>query len=62
MAFHLRKRNISFVEEPPLVKGQALAGGFGGAKRQKHGEEEKKTTGHGLFHGLGRTVGESVQE
>jgi hypothetical protein len=39
------------VEEPPLVKGQALAGGFGGAKRQKHGEEEeKKTTGDGQFH------------
>ena len=63
MAFHLRKRNVSFVEEPALVKGQTLAGGFGGAKRQKRGEEEeKKTTGHGLFHGLGRTVGVSVQE
>jgi hypothetical protein len=39
------------VEEPPFVKGQALAGGFGGAKRQKRGEEEeKKTIGHGQFH------------
>ena len=63
MAFHLRKRNVSFVEEPALVKGQALAGGLDRAKRHKHGEEEeKKTTGHGLFHGLGRTVGESVQK
>ena len=52
MPFHLRERNVSFVEEPPLVKGQALAGGFGGAKRQKRGEEEeeKKTIGHGQFH------------
>ena len=63
MAFHLRKRNVSFVEEPPLVKGQALAGRLGGAKRQKRGEEEeKKTVGHGHFHGLGRAVGMSVQE
>jgi hypothetical protein len=61
MAFHLRKRNVSFVEEPALVKGQALAGRLGGAKRQKQGEEEK-TTGRGLFHGLGRAVGMSVQE
>jgi hypothetical protein len=62
MPFHLRKRNVSFVEEPALVKGQTLAGGFGRSKRQKHGEEEeKKTIGHGLFHGLGRAVGVSVQ-
>ena len=55
MAFHLRKQNVSFVEEPALVKGQALAGGFGAAKRQKHGEKKKKaTTGHWHFHGLGR--------
>jgi hypothetical protein len=45
-----------------LVKGQTLAGGFRGAKRQKRGEEEKKTTGRGLLHGLGRAVGASVQE
>jgi hypothetical protein len=63
MPFHLRKRNVSFVEEPPLVKGQALAGGFGGAKRQKQGEEEeKKTTGDGLFHGSGWAVVASVLE
>ena len=61
MPFHLRKRNVSFVEEPALVKGQALAGGFGGAKRHKHGKEEK-TTGRGHFYGLGRAVGVSVQE
>ena len=60
---HLRKRNISFVEEPALVKGQALPGGLGRSKRQKHGEdEEKKTTGRRHFHGLGRAVGVSVQE
>jgi hypothetical protein len=46
-----------------LVKGQTLAGGFRGAKRQKRGEEEKKkTTDRGLLHGLGRAVGASVQE
>ena len=59
---HLRKRNVSFVEEPALVKGQTLAGGFGRSKRQKHGEEEKKTIGRGHFYGLGRAVGVSVQE
>ena len=63
MTCHLRKRNISFVEEPALVKGQALAGRLGGAKRQKRGEEEeKKTTGDGLFHGSGWAVVASVLE
>ena len=58
---HLRKRNVPFVEEPALVKGQALPGGLGRSKRHKHGKEEK-TTGRRHFHGLGGAVGVSVQE
>jgi hypothetical protein len=58
MAFHLRKRDIAWVEKPTLIKGKALAGGFSRAKRENRCEKEKKTAEQesGLFHGVGSGV------